>query len=174
MATSKSKKEEIVKDLDQKFSDFKSVVFVNYSGVGVGDLQSIRKELREEGVDIKVAKKTLLDLVLKRHNISANAKSLEGQIAVVFGYKDEVTPAKIIYKFTKKIEKLKILAGILEKEFIGQDKVMALAQIPSYEELLAKMVGSMQAPISGLVNVMQGNIRGLVQVLNAISQKRAS
>ncbi len=171
MATSKSKKEEILKDLDQKFSDFKSVVFVNYSGVGVGDLQSIRKELREAGMDLKVAKKTLLDLVLKKHNIPVDTQSLEGQIAVAFGYKDEVMAAKIIYKFTKKIEKLKILAGILDKEFIGQDIVMALAQIPSYKELLAKMVGSMQAPIAGFVNVMQGNIRGLVQVLNAISKK---
>jgi large subunit ribosomal protein L10 len=171
MAISRQKKEEIIKDLEQKFSDFKSVVFVNYSGVGVGDLQNIRKELREVGVDLKVAKKTLLDLVLRKHNIPVNTKSLEGQIAVVFGYKDEVMPAKIIYKFTKKLEKLKILAGILDKEFIGQDKVVSLAQIPSYEELLAKMVGSMQAPISGFVNVMQGNIGGLVQVLNQISKK---
>lgn len=168
MATSKQKKTEIIKDLEQKFSDFKSVVFVNYSGVGVGDLQSIRKEFREAGMDLTVAKKTLLDLVLKKYNIPASTKSLEGQIAVAFGYKDEVMPAKTIYKFTKKIENLKILAGILDKEFIGYDKVVALAQIPSYEELLAKMVGSMQAPISGFVNVMQGNIRGLMQVLSSI------
>ena len=181
MAITRAKKEEIISDLENKLKRHKSAVFVNYSGINVENLENIRTELHKEGIDIKVAKKTLLDLVLKKLSISIDIKSLSGQVAVVLGYGDEIAPAKIISKFAKELENLKILGGIFsaeggsasggEKIFIGSEKVAALASIPSREVLLAKMVGSMQAPMAGLVNVMQGNIRGLVQVLSAISKK---
>jgi len=171
MATSRAKKEGILRELDEKLANFKSAVFVNYAGVNAEALGKLRVELRKEGVDLKVAKKTLLDIAFKKHNLNVQSKSLAGQVALAIGYKDEVAPAKIVYKFIKEAENLRILAGFLGKEFIGGDMVEALAKLPSYEELLAKMMGSMQAPISGFVNVLTGNIRGLVQVLNAISQK---
>jgi len=171
MATSRQKKEEIIGELDEKLTNFKSAVFLNYAGINVANLGKLRTALRKEGVDLKVAKKTLLDIVLKKHSIDAGIKSLNGQVALALGYQDEIAPARIVYKFTKEIENLKILAGLLGKEFVGADRVEALAKLPSYEELLAKMVASLQAPVSGFVNVLAGNIRGLVQVLNAISQK---
>ncbi len=171
MAIKRQKKEEILRELDEKLANFKSAVFVNYAGVNVAGLGKLRGELRKEGINLKIAKKTLLNIAFKKHNLDVQVKSLAGQVALVLGYQDEVTPAKIVYKFVKELENLKILAGFLGKEFIGADRVEALAKLPSYEELLAKMVGSMQAPISGFVNVMAGNIRGLVQVLSAISKK---
>jgi large subunit ribosomal protein L10 len=175
MAITKQKKEEIIRDLEDKFSRHTAAVFVDYSGLNVKSMENVRGELRKEGIDIKVAKKTLLDLVMKKLNISIDIKVLSGQVAVVLGYGDEVAPAKIISKFAKELENLKVLGGIFSAEggkvFVGPDKVATLASIPSREELLAKMVGSMQAPVSGLVNVMVGNIRGLVQVLNGLSQK---
>ncbi|MFY9457661.1 MAG: 50S ribosomal protein L10 [Candidatus Spechtbacterales bacterium] len=171
MAISRQKKEEIIKDLEDKLKRHKSAVFVDYSGLDVAGMENIRGELRKEGIDIKVAKKTLLDLILKRLNISIDIKSLSGQVAIVLGYEDEMAPAKIISKFAKELEKLKILGGIFEKGFVGPEKVATLATIPSREELLSRMVGSMQAPMAGMVRVLSGNMRGLVQVLNAISQK---
>jgi len=171
MAISRQKKAEIIKDLEDKLSRHKAAVFVDYSGLGVGTMENIRKELREEGIDMKIAKKTLLSIVLEKLSINVDTKSLSGQVAVVLGYGDELAPAKIMSRFAKELENLKVLGGIFEKRFIPVDNVKELASIPSREELLAKMVGSMQAPMSGLVNVMQGNIRGLMQVLNAISQK---
>lgn len=171
MATSKQEKENILKELNDKLSRYTAAVFVDYSGVNVKALESIRHDLRQAGADFKVSKKTLMDIAFKKNAISVDMRELRGQIGLVLGYKDEIAPAKIIYKFTKEIEKLKIVAGLLGKEFIGHDKVEALAKLPSYEELLAKMMNSMQAPVSGFVNVLAGNIRGLVQVLSAISQK---
>lgn len=171
MATSRQKKEEILRDLNDKLSRYKAAVFVDYSGINVKKLEDMRNELGKEGGELKVAKKTLLNIALKKSGIEAGVKDLPGQVGVAFGFKDEVAPAKIIYKFKKDVENLKIIAGLLGKEFISADRVEILAKLPSYEDLLAKMVGSMQAPISGFVNVLAGNIRGLVQVLSAISQK---
>ena len=171
MAITKQKKEEIRKDLEDKFSQHKSVVFIDYGGLDVASMETIRSELHNEGVDLKIAKKTLLDLVLKKMDIKVDVSALSGQVAIVFGYKDEVAPARIINKFVKEFESLTILGGIIDNGFIPTDRVVELANIPSYDELLGKMVGSMQAPIVGFMNVMQGNTRGLVQVLSAISSK---
>lgn len=165
------KKEEILNEIKDKLSRNKLVVFVNYKGLNVKTLESLRRELRKEGIDFKVVKKTLLGLGLKEAGMEKDIKSLEGQIGVAIGYKDELIPAKVISKFAKEFEKLKILAGIFENKFVGKDKIVALAEVPSREELLAKLVGSVNSPVSGMVNVLAGNIRGLVQVLNAISQK---
>ena len=171
MAISRSKKEEIIRGVEEKLSDFKLVIFVNYRGLNAGNMGAIRKELHDAGIDFAVVKKTLFSLALAKQGIEADVHALQGQVAVAFGYRDEVSPAKIIYKFTKELENFEILGGILGEKFIDRDAIIALAQIPSYEELLAKMVGSMQAPISGMVNVLSGNMRGFVQVLNAIGQK---
>lgn len=171
MAISRTKKEEIVKDLEKKFSSYTLVIFVNYKGLDVQSFETVRNDLRKAGIDIKVAKKTLLGLALKKLNISTDVKALGGQVAIVFGYHDAVEAAKGVYKFAKELEHFEILSGILEGEAVEASQIVAFAQIPSYEELLERLVGSLQAPLSGLVNVLSGNMRGLVQVLNAISQK---
>lgn len=171
MAITRQKKEEVLNDIKEKLSRNKLVVFVDYRGVNVTNLENIRKELRKDGIDFKVVKKTLINLALKDNKINADVKSLEGQIGVVIGYNDEVTPAKTINKFAKELESFQILAGIFENNFVEKDKIIMLASIPSREELLAKFVGSINSPLSGMVNVLAGNIRGFVQVLNAISQK---
>ena len=115
MAISKQKKEEIIKDLEDKLSRHKAAVFVDYSGLDVGAMEDIRKELRKEGIDMKIAKKTLLSLVLEKLNVSVDTKSLSGQVAVVLGYGDELAPARIISRFAKELENLKVLGGIFEK-----------------------------------------------------------
>jgi len=171
MAISRQKKKEIVEVLEKRFSNYTLVVFVDYKGLGVQNFEKVRNELRKEGFGIKVAKKTLLNLVLNKLKIPMDCTTLDGQIAVVFGYGDALMLAKIIHNFTKKFETLKILAGLLGKEVVGSEQIIALAELPSYQDLLARVVRSVQAPLSGLVNVLQGNIRGLAQVLSAISKK---
>lgn len=170
----KDKKEKIIKEIKQKAKDSKAIVFANYSGLGVKDISDLRKELREQGVEFKVARKTLVNLALKEANINdVDARALDGQLGVAFGLGDEVAPAKIINKFSKTNENLKILGGILENKFIDADSILALAKLPSREELLAKVVGSISAPMSGLLNVFGGNMRALVYALNAVKEKKA-
>lgn len=167
MAINRQKKEQIVEELKNQFANSNSIIFVDYTGLKVKDFESVRKELKKEGIDIKAAKKNLLDVSLGERKI----RPLSGQIAVSFGFGDEITPAKIIHKLSGESENLKILAGIINGEFVGADYIIALAKTPSREELLSRFVGSINAPVSGLVNVLAGNIRGLLYALNAISNK---
>jgi len=169
----KAQKETIVKDLTDKLKKIKSAVFADYAGLSVVKLTKLRRELRGQGVDIKVIKKTLVDISLKNAGINdADAKKMPGQLAVITGYDDEVAPAKIVYGFSRKEDKLKILGGILNNAFIDAAGIVGLAKLPSRPELLGKLVGTIAAPMSGMLNVLQGNMRGLVQVLSQIDAKR--
>jgi len=172
MAITKAKKDEILKELKDKVSKQKSIVLVGITGMKVKDLSVLRQQLRACGSELKVVKKTLAQKALKDQKIDFDKKSFKTEVGFVFGYEDEVLPAKTIYKFAKKNEKLQILGGFLEGLYKEGKEVIVLAQLPGKKELLAKMVGSMSAPISGFVNVLQGNIKGLVLALSAISKNK--
>ena len=86
---------------------------------------------------------------------------------------DVIAPAKVMAEYAKKYEKLEIKAGVVEGKVFDVEAIKALAALPSKEELIAKALGSLKAPINGLVNVLNGNIRGLVIALNAIAEKKA-
>jgi large subunit ribosomal protein L10 len=169
---SKEQKKKIVNDLAEKIKSAKAVVFSDFKGLKVKDLTKIKKELREAGVSFAVFKKTLISIALKVAKIDLDAKEMEGQIAVSVSRDDEVAAAKIIEKFAKTSENLKITGGILETKIMSIEEVKALAKLPGKDELLTKLVGTLNAPISGFVNVLAGNIRGLVQVLKGISEAK--
>ena len=92
-------------------------------------------------------------------------------MALAFGFEDPITPVKTICEFSKKHKALEILGGVIEGEFLSVEKVKELAKIPTKQELLAMLVGSLKSPISGFINALQGNISNLVGVLRAISNK---
>jgi len=176
MPKSREQKKEILRDLNEKVSKAKSVVFTKFSRLTVKENENLRKELRKENSEYYVAKKTLINLAFKDSKIDGvDTRGFEGQIAAVFGYKDEVAPAKVVDKFKKSMEdkeKIIFLGGILENNYIDAEKVKALAVLPSKEELYAKLVGTLNAPISGFVNAMAGNLKNLVYVLKAIEAKK--
>lgn len=165
----KEQKKTLLESLAEKISKMKSAVFADYTGLDVAKMTQLRRKLREQGIELKVAKKTLIDLAFKNQGIEGvDTKKMPGQIAVMMGFQDEVAPAKIAYAFGKANENLKILGGVLEGNVLDAAAVLDLAKLPSKKELLAKAVGSIGAPLSGMVNVLQGNLRGLVQVLSQI------
>jgi len=172
MKQTKVQKEVIVKDLVEKLKSSKAVVFSDYKGLNVKDMTTLRRDLRAEGVDLKVLKKTLMQIALKDAGIEMDVKKLEGQIAIAVSSRDEVAAAKIIAKLAKVNENLKIAGGILGTKELSAEEVNALAKLPSKEELLAKLVGTLNAPVSGFVNVLAGNMRGLVTVLKAVAEKK--
>ncbi len=174
MAKTKEQKKQIIKDLADKIKKSKSVVFVSFDKLAVKDNENLRNELRKEDSEYYVAKKTLMDLALKNSGIKdVQVKEFAGQTAVVFGYKDEVAPAKIVDKFKKDKEgKIEFVGGILENEFIDAATVSELAKLPSKHELYAKIIGSINAPISGFVNALAGNLRNLVYVLKAVENNK--
>lgn len=174
MPKTKEQKRTILKDLSDKIAKAKSIIFTKYSGLTVKDNEALRLKLRQENSEYYVAKKTLFGLALKDKNIAdLDVKKFDGQVAAVFGYEDEVAPAKIVDQFKKDKEgKIEFIGGILENKYIDAVQVANLAKLPSKLELYAKIVGSINAPVSGLVNALAGNIRNLVQALKAVGEKK--
>lgn len=169
----KNQKIEIVKNLTEKIKIAKSAVFVDYKGLKVKESTDLKKTLRKADAEYVVVKKTLLDIALKNAGIEGvDIKSMEGQVALSLSNADEVASAKIIDGFAKTNENIKMLGGLLGTQIMDAAQVKALAKIPSKEELLAKLVGTLNAPVSGFVNVLAGNIRGLVNVLKAVSENK--
>lgn len=168
----REQKKLIVGELVEKLKHSKAVVFSNYKGLSVKDMTKLRRELSADGVSLSVVKKTLIDLALKNAGISASVKEMEGQIAIAVSSQDEVAAAKIINKFAKTNTNLKISGGILEGKLLSLEEVNSLSKLPSKEELLAKFVGTINAPVSRFVNVLSGNLGGLVRVLRAISESK--
>lgn len=175
MAKTKAQKKEILDNLKEKLKNAKSVVFAEYDALGVKENEELRNKLREENSEYVVAKKTLIDLAIKDNKIEGvNVRDFEGKVATIFGYEDEVAPAKVADEFRKDREdKIKFIAGILENKLLSGKEIEALAKLPSKQELYAKIVGSINAPVSRFVNVMAGNLRGLMNVLKAIEEKKS-
>jgi len=176
MPLSRSQKKEIIEDLESRLSRQKAVIFTNIQGLKVKDLTKLRKLLKEKGIDYKMVKKTLLKTAFKKtfpaaapDNIgSFDPRNIEGEIAVAFGYKDEILPAKILYKFSIENENLKIAGGIIAQRFFAKEELISLAKLPSREELLAKLAGTIASSFVGFINVLQGNAKKLVYILSNI------
>ena len=161
-----------VAELKDLLSSSKGAVLVDYCGLTVAEDTELRSKMREAGVKYMVAKNTFIRIAAKEAGIEGLDAYLEHNTAVAFSAEDPVAPAKILNDFSKDHKALEIKAGILDGKVIALDEVKALAELPSREELLAKLVGSMQAPISGLVNVLQGTIRNFVYTLESVRQKK--
>lgn len=173
MALTKQQKNKVLEDLKEKMEKQKSIVFLDIQGIKVKDLTKLRKLMKEKECELRVAKKTLIAKTLKDQKVNFEAKKMSGEIALGFGFQDEISPFKTSYDFSKETENLKILGGLFENEIIEKEKALVLASLPSKEVLLAKLVGSLQSPVSGLLNVMQGNIRNFVYLLNAIKGRQS-
>jgi len=172
MAKSKEEKKKILEDLKEEFKKQNTMVLVNFTGLKVKDFFELRKRLKSANSQIKVIKKTLLDLALKEFNSDFSQKlaQFKAQIAIVFGFEDEILPAKILHRFSLENPNLKILAGYFDKKFREKEEMITLAQLPTKNELLAKLIGNLSAPISNFVNVLEANIKGLICVLSKIKK----
>ena len=159
MAITKEKKGQILKDLEEKFSKAKSVYFAENKGMAVKDVTMLRSKLHEKNVDFIVAKKTLMKLAAKNQNLpEVTDEVLTGPIAAIIGYdEDTITPSKIVKDFGDTIEKKVILTGgILDGKLISQAEAVELASLPSKQQLLARLVGSMKSPLTGFYMVIKG------------------
>jgi len=173
MPVTKAKKAQVLKDLNDKFSKAKAVYFSGYRGITVKKMVQLRKNLRKHGVDYAVAKKTLFKIAAKNNNLpEIPDEIMEGPVAAAFGYDDVVIPAKVLKDFAKEAEQLVILGGLVDGKLISKAQAQELAMLPSKEQLLANLIGSMKAPISGFHGVLAGALRKLVYTLAAIRDKK--
>jgi len=166
-------KKVIVNNLTEKIQNSKTIVLVDYRGLTVEQDTELRVALRKAGVCYEVVKNTLTRFAMNNSGYSELDTYLNGPTAIAYSFEDVVAPAKIIAEFAKKFEHLQIKAGVVEGKIFDEKQVKALAELPSREELIAKVLAGFNAPITGFVNVLNGNLRGLVVALNAIAEKKA-
>ena len=172
-----AKKEAVVAKLAEQLKSAKGAVLTSYKGLTVAQDTVLRRELRAAGVSYHVVKNTMLRLAAKEAGLDGIEEHLEGTTAFAFSTEDAVAPAKVICGFIKKnkleeAEVLTVKVGVVEGKVIDQKEVKALASLPSREELIAKLLGSMNAPIANTVNVLHGVIRNAVYVFDAVRQQK--
>ncbi len=162
-----------VAEIKDKLSRASSVVLVEYIGMNVLEVTELRNQLRKAKVDYKVLKNTLVKRAADELEIQGLDPFLTGSTAVAFSYEDPTASAKVFTEQMKKVQKLKIKGGLVGKKAISAASVEELSKVPAKEVLVAKLLGTMNAPITNFVSVLNGPARALVCALNAIKDQKA-
>ena len=147
-------KKTIVEEITNHVKDAQCVVLVNYSGLTVEQDTILRKEFREAGIVYKVYKNTMMNFAFKGTSCESLTEHLHGTNALAISADDATAPARILSKYAKQYPALEMIAGVVEGNYNDQAGMQALASIPSREELLGKLLGSIQSPISKLARVL--------------------
>ena len=147
-------KQPIVEEISAQIKDAQSVVLVDYRGLTVEQDTRLRKQLREAGITYKVYKNTMMNFAFKGTDFEALAPYLEGPSAVAISTEDATAPARVLCKFAKEADKLEIKGGVVEGIAYDAKGIGEIAKIPSREELLSKLLGSIQSPITNFARVM--------------------
>jgi large subunit ribosomal protein L10 len=164
-------KKELVSEIKDKVSRAKSIAFVNYSGTSVAENTALRSRFKTIGAEFKVYKNRLVLRALNELGLTGADELLQGTNAMAFGYEDEVMPAKILAEVGKG-KKFNVVFGILGDKVVEAGDIKTLATLPSKEVLIAKLLGNILAPATGLVSVLSAPARGLAVALNGISEKK--
>jgi len=168
----KKEKETVVTSIQEKISNAKSFVLVDYLGLTVEQDTEFRNALRKAGVEYKVSKNTLTAIAAKNLGIVGLEKYLSGSTAIASSTTDLTAPAKVVSIYAKKFKSLEIKAGYVDGNVIDAENVNTLAALPPRELLVAMVLRGLNAPVTGFVNVLNGNLRGLVVALNAIAESK--
>ena len=147
-------KQPVVQAIAEDVKDAVSVVLVDYRGLTVAEDTALRKQLREAGVIYKVCKNTMMKRAFEGTDFAALDEHLEGPSAIAISKDDATAPARIIAKFAKTAPKLEMVSGVVEGNYYDKAGMEALANVPSREELLGKLLGSIQSPIANLARVL--------------------
>ena len=171
----RNEKSDVVSIVTETIQKSTAVFLTDYSGVNVADISDIRNEFRKEGVKYKVFKNTLFKRALKESGkYEKLADHLVGMTGFAFADENPVAPAKIIKKYFDKNNKLSLKACYIEDEFFDGSQLNELASLPSKNELIASIMGSLDAPASGIVGTINAVFRELVSVVDEISKKKAA
>lgn len=167
-------KQELVTEMHERLVRAKAVFLADFRGMDVGKATTLRNELRNASVEYKVFKNTLLDRASQGTDMECLSPYLTGPTAIAISYDDPVSAAKVLSKFAKDPQgKFVLKVGVLSGKVLDVKQIQALADLPSREVLIAKMLGSMQAPATNFVGVLAALPGSLVRVLDAIRAQKA-
>lgn len=167
-------KEQLVVEIKEQFNAADAVLLVDYRGLSVKQMQKLRTTLREHGAAVKIYKNSLTEIAIRELALPSMDAYLEGPTAIVFVEGDAVAPAKAITSFAKENQALEVKGGYVQNQVVGAEGVKAIASLPSREQLIASLLGTMQNPLTGTVRVLAGPARAFATVLDAIAKQKAA
>lgn len=173
MAT-KAFKSQKIDEIKAKIEKAQVAVITEYKGLTVEDITKLRREIQKNGGDYMVTKNTLAKIAVKGTEYEALAEKLTGPVALAFGFEDPVSPAKAVVKFIKESKKGAIVGAVLEGKLMTEAETRALAELPSKEELYAKMLGSINSPASGIVGSINAVMAQLTRAMAAVRDQKAA
>lgn len=174
MAKSRTRKQEEIDAVSQDLTGATSAVLATFQGITVKESEAVRRQAREQGVTMRVIKKTLLNRsVDAAKKTPITLESAAGNIMIATGA-DEVAPAKVMKEFLKGHEASAILGGYMGNDILSVESVLQLADLPSMDELRTKLVYVINAPLTGFVRVLNGPAQGLINVLHRVQESQAS
>jgi large subunit ribosomal protein L10 len=173
MAKSREQKEQDLAELTEKLKTAKSVVLTEYRGTTVKNIDAFRRALTKENVYSKVYKLSLVKKAFEANGIQATDLDYKAPVILSLSEEEETAPARIIKGLGATVKTINIVGGVLDNTAVSREQMLALADLPSKQELRGRLVGTINAPVSGFVNVLAGNLRGLLNVINAMAQKQA-
>lgn len=172
--STKAFKQEKIEAMKEKFAKAKVAVVTDYKGYTVEEITKLRRELQKQEGDYMVTKNTLAKIAVKGTEFEVLNEVMKGSIAVAFGFKDEVAPAKVLTKFIKESKKGEILSAVLDGKLLSQKEAESLAKMPSKEEIYAKMLGSINSPATGIVGAINAVMSGLVRAMDQVAKKKSA
>ena len=175
MPKTKEQKADQIQALKNKLESNKVTVLAEFTGLSVADMTELRRKAREQNLSFQVVKNTLLTKAAEEAGVKdLNISKIARQIAISTSEDDEVAVSKLMYEFAKsKEDKFKIYLGVIENKVVSVETIIQLAQLPTREELLARVVGSLNAPISGFVRVLGGPLQGFYNVVKALQESKS-
>ncbi len=170
----KAQKAEAVADLTARLKASSTAVLADYRGMTVGQMRELRSKLRDGGIDMVVVKNTLARRAAKAAGYEPLSAELIGPIAMLFAADDVSAPARILNDYIRANRKMVIKGGLLEGQVVKADTVVELADLPSREVLLSRLLGALQAPLGNLASVLQAPISKLARTLDAVRVQKES
>lgn len=167
-------KEGLVAEIKDRFNSAEAVIMVDYRGLSVKEMHELRGVLRGFASEVKVYKNSLTEIAIRELAMPSMDEYLAGPTAFVFASEDPVGPAKALNEFAKKHQALQLKGGFVDNQVIGADGVKALATLPSREELIAKLLGTMQNPLVGFARVLNGPVEAFARTVQAVADQKAA
>ncbi len=168
----KERKLELSKRLSEQLEDAIAIMVFSYTGLTVKEMEDIRNSVKEIGASFNVIKNSVVEKAIEGSKWESLKEHLKGANAYALSFDDPAALAKVLVGKAKDYKKLEAKVGSLDGKIIDAKQIVALSKLPSKEVLLAQLLGTLNAPITGFVNVLAGNIRNLMYVLKAIEEKK--
>jgi len=170
--STKAFKAEKISQMKEKIEKAKVAIVTDYKGLSVEEITKLRRSIQKEDGDYMVTKNTLAKLAIKGTEYEVLTDVLTGPVAIAFGYEDQVAPAKALAKFMKEAKKGEFLAAAMDGKLLSASEAKALANLPSKQEIYAKMLGCINSPATGIAGCVSGVMSALVRAIDAVAKQK--